>query len=251
MAAIADNLLSNCNEVQSIFRDASISGTGHELRLMFTLLTLQGFPTLQYLDNSEVITMMTSDYNYSAYVIQSRESFFNELLKDIAELLQENGRTLEDFGFPIPLNITTEMQQHRIKYGDAEQQQIFLQELNNNSPNTADQELIWQSITKSISNNETKIYLIQAKGGAGKTTLAKKIIAFARSIHKIMMDLKQLIHFFAFLLLKIKTKTSVIRLHVTLIQSQEDENYWKLQMLLCGMNFFQITKSFTRVHFTL
>ncbi len=93
-AIIADNLLSNCNEVQSIFLDASISGTGHELRLMFILLTLQGFPTLQYLDNSEVITMMTSDYSYSAYVIQSRESFFNKLLKDIAELLQENGRTL-------------------------------------------------------------------------------------------------------------------------------------------------------------
>ena len=40
MAAVAGNLLSNCNEVRSIFRDASICGSGHELRLMFTLLTL-------------------------------------------------------------------------------------------------------------------------------------------------------------------------------------------------------------------
>ncbi len=95
----------------------------------------------------------------------------------IAVILQENGRTLEEFGFPIPLNITTEMQRHMLKYGDVEQQQKILQQLNNTSPNTADQEAIWQqAITKSISNNETKIDLIQERGGAGKTTLAKKII---------------------------------------------------------------------------
>ena len=187
LAAVAANLLSSSNEVKCIFRDASISGSGHELRLMFTLLTLQGFPTLQYLDNSEIVKMMTCDYQFSAYIIKSKESFFNELLKDIAVILQENGRTLEDFGFPIPLNITTEMQRHMLKYGDVEQQQKILQQLNNTSPNTADQEAIWQAITKSISNNESKIYLIQARGGAGKTTLAKKLIAFARSMHKIVV----------------------------------------------------------------
>jgi hypothetical protein len=61
------------------------------------------------------------------------------LLKDIAALLQENGRTLEDFGFPIPLDISTEIQRHMIKYGDVEEQQRILQELNNTSPNTVDQ----------------------------------------------------------------------------------------------------------------
>ncbi len=61
------------------------------------------------------------------------------MLKDIAALLQENGRTLEDFGFPIPLDISTEIQRHMIKYGDVEEQQRILQELNNTSPNTVDQ----------------------------------------------------------------------------------------------------------------
>jgi hypothetical protein len=93
LAAVAANLLSSSNEVKCIFRDASISGSGHELRFMFTLLTLQGFPTLQYLNNSEIVIMMTCDYQFSAYIIQSKESFFNELLIDIAVILQENRRT--------------------------------------------------------------------------------------------------------------------------------------------------------------
>ena len=90
--------------------------------------------------------MMTRDYQFSAYIIQSKESFFNELLKDIATILQENGRSLEDFGFPIPLDISTEIQRHMMKYGDVEEQQRILHHLNDSSPNTVDQEAIWLEI---------------------------------------------------------------------------------------------------------
>ena len=52
---------------------------------------------------------------------------------------------------------------------------------------------------------------MQAKGGAGKMTLAKKIIAFARSI-------------IASLLLKIKIKISLTHPNLTSIQNQEENN---------------------------
>jgi hypothetical protein len=54
MAAVANELLTSINEVKAIFNDASISESGHEIRLLFALMKLQEFPTPIYLDHPDV-----------------------------------------------------------------------------------------------------------------------------------------------------------------------------------------------------
>ena len=187
MAAVANELLTSIKEVRAIFNDASITGSGHEIRLLFALMTLQGFPTLIYLDHPDIRRMMTEDYAHCAHIVQSPEGFYNEMLQDISDILQQNGKTLQDFGLPLPSEIKTEIQRHKLKYGNIEVNTSILGQLQNSIPNTVDQDIIWNEISNAISLNDTRLYLIQAKGGAGKTTLAKKLIAFARSLGKIVV----------------------------------------------------------------
>jgi hypothetical protein len=94
---------------------------------------------------------------------------------------------MSDYSLPIPTDIKTELDRHLLRYGDRNEQIQELQRLQVSTPNSIEQELIWNEITTAIETGISAKYIIQAKGGAGKTTLAKKIIAFARSLGHIVL----------------------------------------------------------------
>jgi len=81
---------------------------------------------------------------------------------------------------PDPEENVTELQRALLEY-DPHQQRELLQKLNSETPNTDQQQNVFSQIMNSIQNRETKLYFIQGKGGSGKTTLAKKILAASRS----------------------------------------------------------------------
>jgi len=72
------------------------------------------------------------------------------------------------------------LQRALIEY-DPQQQAQLLQHLNETTPNTVEQQEIFNQILDSIYNKSTTLYFIQGMGGSGKTTLAKKILAASRS----------------------------------------------------------------------
>ena len=94
--------------------------------------------------------------------------------------LKDNDKTLSNYGLPDPEENETELQRALLEY-DINQQTQLLQSLNSNTPNTEQQQNVFNEIMYSILNNRTKLYFIQGKGGSGKTTLAKKILAASRS----------------------------------------------------------------------
>jgi hypothetical protein len=144
------------------------------------LLTIQGYPTHQLFYEEEKYKLLIDDYTVDADIVQSIEGLRN-LLEDLAELLQQHGRTLTDYGFPEPLLITSLLDREYLKHGNVCEQQSLLLELQATAPNNADQEVAYRKIVQKIDNNETYKYFLQGKGGSGKITLAKKVMAYTRS----------------------------------------------------------------------
>ena len=88
---------------------------------------------------------------------------------------------MSDYGLPEPQNSETELERALLEY-DPHQQSLLLNHLNATTPNTIEQQQIFNQIMDSIQNNHTSLYFIQGMGGSGKTTLAKKILAASRSM---------------------------------------------------------------------
>jgi len=65
---------------------------------------------------------------------------------------------------------------------DPQQQTELLQHLNSTTPNTLEQQEIYNQIIEAITSRRTSYFFIQGMGGSGKTTLAKKILAVSRGM---------------------------------------------------------------------
>jgi hypothetical protein len=94
--------------------------------------------------------------------------------------IKDSDKKLSDYGLPDPEDYETELQRALLEY-DPQQQTQLLQHLNETTPNTEEQQNIFNLIMDSIHNRRTSLYFIQGMGGSGKTTLAKKILAASRS----------------------------------------------------------------------
>ena len=181
LAAIALGIVKDKTECLLCFQEACQYSTPPQLRALFVLLTIQGFPTHIIFDepsNIHLKQMMFEDYLYNNN--HNVQLAYNELLNDLSQRFLEENHTLADYGLPEPETLTTELQREKIKYNREEQLLIF-NNLNARHPNTPEQQQIFDSVTSGIEQKRTQIIFIQGKGGSGKTTLVKKIIAWTRS----------------------------------------------------------------------
>lgn len=100
---------------------------------------------------------------------------------NLSQRLKDSDKRLSDYGLPTPEENETELQRALLEY-DPQQQTELLALLNGTTPNTEEQQTIFNQIMDSIVHKRTSLYFIQGMGGSGKTTLAKKILAASRSM---------------------------------------------------------------------
>jgi hypothetical protein len=181
-SALAYQFINDENETKLCFEEAANLSTPPELRFLFATLTMQGFPTLPIYEDETCWAHLTLDYRVRANVWRSKEAISNELLKDLHKIFVENHCRLSDYSLPEPQDYPTELLLERMKYSAEEQLQVFIQ-LNLNCPNNVEQEHIFQIIKNAIDLDETMKFFIQGQAGCGKTTVAKKILAYTRSLN--------------------------------------------------------------------
>lgn len=180
LSALAHGYVDSEYEASRCFTEAGIFSTPHELRFLFATMTMEGFPTHKIFYDSITFDLMIEDYKHSATVIQSDVSYFNELLTDLSSHFSERGQTLRDYGFPEPEVVKTELEREYMKYNSHHQTRL-LGELHELTPNNEEQDRMYNIITQAIDSRLTQKFFLHGKGGCGKTTLAKKLMAYTRS----------------------------------------------------------------------
>ena len=177
LSAIAHGYVTDELEALRCFESSIGFSSPAELRSLFVMLTLQGGSTLEIFHREDLQTAMLEDYQLDR---GSRRMAYNDLLNDLAYRVQDEGRTLSQYGLPEPEELETELDRELVRY-DANEQLLLLNNLNNQTPNTAEQQIIFNYVLQALRNNRTKMIFIQGMGGSGKSTLTKKIMAASRA----------------------------------------------------------------------
>ena len=173
-AAVASGIVKDNDELYSCFEEAAHfqDSTPNELRTLFVMTTLQGFPTLKILYEERFKHMLYDDFLHNYNPI-NHNAAWNDLLCDFASRFESDGKNMRDYGLPEPLQSKTELEIERTKY-DKNAQLAIYNNLCNEIPNTDEQQDIFDSIVNAVRLKLTRIYYIQGQAGSGKSTLAKK-----------------------------------------------------------------------------
>ena len=184
-SAVAAGIVRDNDEVYSCFEEAEHfqDMTPTELRTLFVISTLQGFPTLRILNENRFRELMYDDYLHN-YSPPNHAAAWNDLLCDFSRRFESDGKNMKDYGLPEPESMKTELEIERNKYDQNEQLEIY-NKLCQETPNTTEQQQIFDEIMHAIERRLSKIYYIQGQAGSGKSTLAKKIISYCRSQAKL------------------------------------------------------------------
>jgi hypothetical protein len=186
-AAKAAGYLSESKEAECAMQDAMLFEPPPKRRSLFVQLTLESFPTLFIFNHDPVLkrSLMEDFIHELGGYISEDEAVLKlaekKLIKSLATMFQFFNKTNEFFGFPAPDEaLETELEAHRRTQNcDRERQKLMA--LHAASPNNPRQAELYEILTNCIDEGATKLVFLQGQGGSGKTTFAKKIIAYAKS----------------------------------------------------------------------
>lgn len=110
-SALLHGYVDDQKESSMCFAEAMLFKCPKELRSLFAFLVVQGFPTHHLIYDDVIFDAMTDDYNDNLALAKSKAVFLCQFWKDLQLLLSENGgKSLEEYGFPQPDNIDTELE---------------------------------------------------------------------------------------------------------------------------------------------
>ncbi len=213
-SAIAHGLFMSETEGEMSFKESIKFGSPRELRALFVMLTLNGFHSLCILDNHVYVQAMSLDF----YLDNGHSNELAEiyLMSALHELFRSEDKDPVVYGLPPAVFVNTELEKEKLRYNTTQQEALLLQ-LQQETPNTAEQEnlfeeiklcldLLYADINKSpeklfeieadnvgnstpqygVRDRPAVLFFLQGQGGSGKSAFAKKMIAYARSLHLIV-----------------------------------------------------------------
>jgi hypothetical protein len=209
-SAIARRLFEGTDEAVHSFEESIKYSTPRMLRSLFVLLTLQGFNSLSILDNPPMHNAMMKDFLVANHM--SYDLAHVLLINDLHDRFKGEDKDALDYGLPPAQSVSTELAKERLMY-NVTQQECLLRKHQEEEPNTEEQEQLFNTICQQLDalsvdvttrapemlfhvaddnvgnsrpqfgvpDRPAQLYFIQGQGGSGKTTFAKKLLAYARS----------------------------------------------------------------------
>jgi hypothetical protein len=150
LAAISEGYVNDKQEVLICFQMATTYSTPQQLRALFVLLTIQGFPTHIILSEDDLTEKLYQDFYFKNNL--NKRLAYNDLLNDLSYRLETEGRSLNDYGLPTPDSITTELEREKCKYDKIEQLNP-LRRLEHEKPNNEEQQIVFDYVKNKIQLN--------------------------------------------------------------------------------------------------
>lgn len=186
-AAIARGLVDNYIELTEIFNEFMVESHPAQLRITLAILTLQGYPTTKLLTEFHYKTALIQDYIDNG---MDSPTAYNKFLIELQERLQDDGRTLSDYGLQGPRDTTTLLQRERLRHCHVEAMNNY-NAMNVSMPSTDEQQFFLDAVHQALSTQSEGsppiIFVLQGSGGTGKSITLKKVMARARSIDKLVL----------------------------------------------------------------
>ena len=182
-AALAKGLVTEHKEVIKSFEELISYSTPRELRGLFCIHLMHGWPMIPVYDDPNIRFALMADF--LADRNNNEEYATNDLLLDLKYRLDEGGgQNLAFYGFEDPLDDTTELAREILTQGSRASNLQLLHELNQTEPNNPGQQQIYDALSAAFDNppkDGCEFYFIGGPAGVGKTSLGKKLHANARS----------------------------------------------------------------------
>ena len=184
-AAKERGLITSLNDSVSTFREATLYYPPKGLRALFVTMSVFGYPTQVIFTSPETKNFMLLDF-LVADTPQGYLEAEQKLLEDLHDRFSRESKSILDYGLPEPHVIKSVLQRETELIGTTEENEAWLNQLNQESPLTSEMQEAYDVITQAIRSGETGYFLVRGIGGSGKTQFAKKIFAFTRSLGKIV-----------------------------------------------------------------
>ena len=181
-AALERNLVTDVNDALICFQQSLGLATPHELRSLFSILTINGFPTLIIYNNELMRKELMLDWLNEGINLNQAN---NNLLKDIQHRLSLEDKTPEMYGFKSPPRQDTELEREKNLYDPFLEAQK-LEHLETQYENNIDQKRLFDTIISAVDLGKKDFFFIDGPGGTGKTTVIKKIVTKLRAEGKIV-----------------------------------------------------------------
>ena len=188
-SAIADGYIKEHTEALESFREAlTVANSPSQLRGYFAIMMIQGYPVKVIYDDEELRLRLMDDYMERNN--QNLRLATNCLLEDLQRRLKQENKSLDTFGFPVPIEVDTELDKEIMRHCPIENERL-LNELNENEPNNHLQEHYFHKLMHIVkkfqdakddsSYIQSKFIALKGSGGCGKTALNKKWHAACRA----------------------------------------------------------------------
>ena len=182
--ALARGIIEERGEAKAAFREVIAFYVPSELRAFFVMLTINGYATMEIYREPLFHRALMEDFLHEPNSTEA--SALEELTRDLSYRFQQEDKTCTMYGLPEPREQFDELQNQRYKY-DPSNQLLLYNQLCTEIPCTTEQQTLLNEIIEDIEQENTAIYFVQGMGGSGKSTLCKKILAYARSRGKICL----------------------------------------------------------------
>jgi hypothetical protein len=188
-ACAARGLLKTDEEFDHCLKEAAIMQTARLLRILFAIILLENGPANPLLLWSTHADKLSDDCKWR---LQQRgvdnptdEQAFSLALHDLNKILLQSGKTLQDFGLPLPTHIFGDFD-GTIPHVIAEQISFNRQHLDDMwhrclLSSNKDQRAAFEAVNNAYESNQPGIFFIDGPGGTGKTFVENMILARVRS----------------------------------------------------------------------
>jgi hypothetical protein len=187
-ACTARGLLETDDEFHKCLQEAATLQTGKQLRNLFAIILLECAPSNSLQLWNAHAHDLSDDCRWRLQQTNitdpTDEQMLSLALHDLNVILQQSGKTVRDFGLPVPTQSFGNL--NRLPRLIAEEQSYDRQSLNKmwqrclNAANK-DQRAAFETVIAAYESNNANIFFVDGPGGTGKTFLENMLLARVRS----------------------------------------------------------------------